>query len=84
MHFHYARSVPTVIHGYNIYENGEWCGVICFGNGATPNIGKEYNVIQGEIFELVRVALNGKQTTTSQCVGGRCVNYTKTCQNAKW
>lgn len=68
--FHYSRTVPVVTYGYSVYNNAdEWCGVVCFGCGATPNIGRAYGLWQGEVVELVRVALNGKQTATSQCVG---------------
>ena len=67
--FHYSGSVPTVQYGFNAYNDaGEWCGVICFGSGACPYIGAPYGLCQGEILELVRVALNGKQLATSQCV----------------
>lgn len=68
LNFHYAKAIPSASYAYNVYEGGEWCGVILFGCGATPNIGKPFGLIQGEIVELVRVALNGKQTTTSECV----------------
>lgn len=68
IHFHYARRIPPVSYGYNVYENGEWCGVILFSPGATVNISKMFDLAQGEVLELVRVALNGKQTKTSQCV----------------
>lgn len=61
-HFHYAKSVPTVQYAYNIYnDDDEWCGVIVFSSGATPRIGSPFGLIQGEVLELVRVALNGKQ-----------------------
>ena len=67
--FHYAKSVPSVQYGFNIYNDAdEWCGVVCFGGGASPNLGKPYELYHGEVLELVRVALNGKQHTTSQCV----------------
>ena len=69
LNFHYAKSVPSVQYGFNVYNDAdEWCGVICYGGGATPNIGKPFGLAQGEILELVRVALNGKQKTTSECV----------------
>lgn len=69
INFHYAKSVPSVQYGFNVYnDNNEWCGVICYGSGATPNIAKPFGLIQGEVLELVRVALNGKQKTTSECV----------------
>lgn len=68
-HFHYAKSVPSVQYGFNIYnDNNEWCGVICFGGGANNHIGCPYGLCQGEVLELVRVALNGKQDITSKCV----------------
>lgn len=68
LHFHYAKSVPSVRYGYNIYNDGCWCGCILFSNGAIYNIGSPFGLGQGEVLELVRVALNGKQTCTSQCV----------------
>lgn len=67
--FHYSKSVPSVQYGFNIYNDAdEWCGVVCFGGGASPRLGKHYGLYHGEVLELVRVALNGKQQTTSQCV----------------
>lgn len=79
MNFHYSKSVPSVQYAYNIYnDKGEWCGVILFGSGATPNIGKPFGLCQGEILELVRVALNGKQETTSQCVAAALRELHKT------
>ena len=68
LNFHYAKAVPSVSYGYNVYQDGEWCGVILFGLGATPNIASPFGMIQGEVLELVRGALNGKQHTTSECV----------------
>lgn len=68
MNFHYAKAVPAVKYAYNIYEDDAWCGCIIFSSGATPNIGHFAGLVQGEILELVRVALNGKQKTTSECL----------------
>lgn len=69
MMFHYAKTVPSAQYSFCVYnEAGEWCGCIIFGGGATPNIGKPFGLVQGEILELVRVALNGKQPCTSECV----------------
>lgn len=68
-YFHYAKSVPAVQYGYNIYnDDDEWCGVILYSSGACPNIGNQFGMAQGEVLELVRVALNGKQKYTSQAV----------------
>lgn len=67
--YHYSRSVPANPIGYNVYnDSGEWCGVILYAVGATPNIGKPYGLPTGGVLELVRVALNGKQEHTSQAV----------------
>lgn len=68
-HFHYAKSVPTVQYAYNIYNaSDEWCGCIVFGGGANNNLAKSMGFITGEVLELERVALNGKQEYTSQAV----------------
>ena len=65
--FHYAKSVPVNVFGYSVFnEKKEWCGVILFGSGANPHISKEYNLQQGQVIELVRMALNGKQGITSK------------------
>ena len=69
LNFHYAKAVPVSPLAYNVFnEKNEWCGVIIYSYGATPNIGKPFGLVQGEICELVRVALNGKQECTSQAV----------------
>ena len=70
MNYHYAKAIPSAYNAYNVYnEHSEWCGVIIFGGGATPNIAKPFGMATGEVMELVRVALNGKQPCTSECVG---------------
>lgn len=62
MNFHYAKAVPPVQYGFNVFnDNDEWCGVILYGGGANNNVTKEFGVCSGEILELVRCALNGKQ-----------------------
>lgn len=67
--FHYSGSFPAVKYGFNVFNDfGEWCGVIVYGTGANNHIASPYGLWQGEVLELVRVALNGKQETTSQCV----------------
>lgn len=69
--YHYAKCVPVVAIAFNVYnDTGEWCGVICYGFGATPNIARPFNKWAGQVIELVRVALNGKQGhgKTSQAV----------------
>ncbi|MBQ4009224.1 MAG: protein Mom [Paludibacteraceae bacterium] len=79
-HFHYAKAVPVNTLGYNIYnQNDDWCGVILYGMGANKNIGTEYGLNQGQVYELVRVALNGKQECTSQAVAMTLKQIHKDC-----
>ena len=67
--FHYAKAVPVVLIGFNVYnDRNEWCGVICYGPGANAQIADPYDKWQGQVIELVRVALNGKQEQTSKAV----------------
>tara|TARA_R100000995_G_C3479610_1_gene123073 strand:- start:324 stop:926 length:603 start_codon:yes stop_codon:yes gene_type:complete len=67
--FHYAKSVPVNVFGYSVFnDKKDWCGVILYGTGANKNLGKQYNLQQGKFLELVRVALNGKQSLTSKAL----------------
>lgn len=78
--FHYAKAIPVNTIGYNIYnDSDEWCGVVLYGCGANNNIGNEYKLKQGEIVELVRVALNGKQECTSKAVAMTLKQLHKDC-----
>lgn len=62
LHFHYAKAVPVCQYVYNVWnDENEWCGVIIYGGGATPHIASPYDKWQGQVVELERVALNGKQ-----------------------
>jgi len=69
MNWHYSKSVPMVQVAYAVFnDDNEWCGVICYTIGANNDIAKPYKLNQGEVIELVRVALNGKQESTSKAV----------------
>lgn len=69
LNFHYAKSIPVNVHGYAVFnDNEEWCGVILYGTGANNNIATGYGLKQGEVIELVRMALNGKQESTSKAL----------------
>ena len=61
-HFHYSRVCPLVARSYSFFTpSSEFIGCVIFGHGATPNIGKPFGLEQNNCYELVRVALNGKQ-----------------------
>ncbi|MEY4334523.1 MAG: hypothetical protein RLZZ196_3267 [Bacteroidota bacterium] len=69
MNFHYAKSIPVNTFGFSVFnDKNEWCGVILYGIGANNNIAKTYNLNQGNVLELVRMALNGKQQSTSKAL----------------
>lgn len=66
-YYHYSQKVPQIRLGYSVFNDaGEWCGVVLFSNGANPQIASEFGLVQGQAVELVRMALNGKQSFTSQ------------------
>tara|TARA_R110000796_G_scaffold76130_1_gene170343 strand:+ start:223 stop:900 length:678 start_codon:yes stop_codon:yes gene_type:complete len=69
LNFHYAKRIPAQpMTGINVFNNkNEWCGVVVFNIGI-GNINKPFNLPNGAVCELVRVALNGKQETTSKAV----------------
>lgn len=65
--FHYSKSVPSHGLSFSVFnDKNEWCGVIIYAPGANSNISKPYNLARGEVIELVRVALNGKQSNVTQ------------------
>lgn len=69
LNFHYAKAVPNVGLAFAVFnKKNEWCGVICYGVGATNNIASPYNLKQGEVIELLRMALNGKQESTTKAM----------------
>jgi hypothetical protein len=79
LNYHYAKRVPIVAIAFNVYEDNEYCGVICYGFGASVNIASSMNRIAGQVIELVRVALNGKQKTTSECLAASIREIKKRC-----
>lgn len=69
MNFHYSKSVPMVQSAFSVFnDDDEWCGVICYAIGANNVLAKSFGLPNGAVAELVRVALNGKQGTTSKAV----------------
>lgn len=56
--WHYSRCLPAgKLVKVGAWENGKFIGVVLFGRGATPNLGRPYNLGQDECVELVRIAL---------------------------
>lgn len=84
MNFHYAKTVPAASVGYSVFnDKNEWCGVILYGGGASANMGKPYNLRYGQYLELVRMALNGKQESTSKAMAISIKLLRKHCPTVK-
>lgn len=59
--WHYSKCLPSSLQkrvAIGAWESGKFMGVVVFGHGANPNIGKPYNLTINECVELTRVALN--------------------------
>lgn len=68
MNFHYAKRIPSQpMTAFSVFEDSLWCGCICF-NAGIEGINKPYSLRMGQVSELVRVALNGKQSSTSKAL----------------
>jgi hypothetical protein len=68
-HFHYSKIPPAHTIGYSVFnKNNEWCGVITFGGSAGAFMGKPFGLNYGQYLELNRMALNGKQESTSKAM----------------
>jgi hypothetical protein len=67
--WHYSRCIPkSKLSKVGVWENDKFIGVVIFGCGATPNLGKPYNLEQNQCIELVRIALTKHQTPVSRIV----------------
>jgi hypothetical protein len=80
LNFHYAKAVPTYSIGYSVFnDNKEWCGIVLFGGGASVNMPTKFNLRSGQYLELNRMALNGKQLSTSKVLATAIKLIKKEC-----
>jgi hypothetical protein len=83
LNFHYSKTVPAICNGYSIFnEKNEWCGVILFNRGAISSA-KQYGFKNGQVAELIRMALNGKQSKTSKILSIAIKLFSKHNPNVK-
>lgn len=69
MNFHYAKTVPASSISYSLFnDENQWCGIISFCYPSGVMSGKQFNLMQGQFIELNRMALNGKQNSTSKAL----------------
>jgi hypothetical protein len=67
LNFHYAKTVPASSISYSVFnDKKEWCGIVSFCYPSGVMSGKQFNLVQGQFIELNRMALNGKQESTSK------------------
>jgi hypothetical protein len=65
--WHYSKCLPMgKLVKIGAWENGKFIGVVLFGRGATPNLGKPYKLGQTECVELVRIALTKHDVPVSR------------------
>lgn len=67
--WHYSKCVPVgKLVKIGVWEYEKFVGVVLFGRGATPNLGKPYGMDQTECVELVRIAMREHDTPVSKVV----------------
>ena len=67
--WHYSKCVPkSKLSKVGVWERGKFIGVVIYGCGATPNLGKPYGLEQNKCIELVRIALTKHETPVSRIV----------------
>jgi len=65
--WHYSECLPAgKLVKVGAWESGKFIGVVLFGRGATPNLGKPYKLGQDECVELVRIALTKHENAVSR------------------
>jgi len=68
-HWHYSKTIPANKSNYiGVWEDDKYIGVVIFGLGASPSLGKPYGLENFEFLELTRVALNKHKTPVSKIV----------------
>ena len=85
INFHYSKTIPAgATYGYSVFNNQNiWSGTILYGRGGNPSIAKPYGLKHGNVIELVRMALNGKQESTSKALAISLKLVKKHCPTVK-
>lgn len=67
--WHYSGAMPVgKLIRLGVWEDGKFVGVVIFGRGAAPQIGRPFGLTQTQVCELVRVALTEHVTPVTQVV----------------
>ena len=68
-HWHYSETIPANRSNYiGAWENDGFIGVVIFGLGASPSLGKPYGLDNFQFAELTRVALSRHISPVSRIV----------------
>ena len=82
--FHYSKSVPCGRKiAYSIFEEKKFIGVIIYSLGANNNLAKSFNMVQGEVVELTRVALTKHKNPVSRYISVTLKLLKKQCKTVK-
>ena len=69
VNWHYSGCLPVgKLVKVGVWECGKFIGVVLFGRGASPQLGKKFGLGQDKCAELVRVALTAHKTTVSRII----------------
>jgi hypothetical protein len=69
MQWHYSKRMPLPpLVKVGVWEDGEYIGVVLFGRGAAPSLGKRFGLNQTEWCELVRVALRAHKAPVTRII----------------
>jgi hypothetical protein len=84
MNYHYSKAVPLCQMSFAVFNmSNEFCGVVCYSIGANNGMAKNFGLPNGAVAELVRIALNGKQESTSKAVSTSIRLLSKKCPLVK-
>lgn len=68
-HWHYSRTMPVgKTARFGAWEDGRFIGVVLFGLGASPHLGRALGLDPLQVCELTRVALTDHDTPVTQIV----------------
>lgn len=68
-HWHYSATMPVGRSTYfGVWEDDRYIGVVIFGRGASPHLGKQFGLNSMQLVELTRVALTTHVAPVSQIV----------------
>jgi len=67
VNWHYSGCLPIgKLVKVGAWENGKFIGVVLFGRGASPSLGKKFGLEQDKCVELVRIALTKHKSPVSR------------------